>query len=193
MTLPAWRPLPLAPLVVLPTDGLCPPPLAVDPATALWAGATAPDVPPGPAERATSLRSLVPTGAIVVLGAAAWVHTGRVRPDALDVAYRTPRSTRTYRVRPRTLVLPPDEILLLGGVTVTTPTQTAGDLLRFGALPGATPGQGELDAREVVAAVRALLDAGTRVAQVQRLLTSQPERAHARRAKALLAVVLADE
>lgn len=85
--------------------------------------------------RAGSLRSLVPRRLIAARDTAAWVYGALDRPPRVHHFW----SNHDARARPnpsprldvRELVLAANDILILGGMQVTTPLRTAIDVLRF--------------------------------------------------------------
>lgn len=93
--------------------------------------------PAGPALRADALRSLVPPRAVLGRAGAVWVHTDGPVPARFDVLVeqrvRRP-SPHPLRV-PHECPLPPDDVVRLGDVRVTTVQRTGLDLARW--LPAA--------------------------------------------------------
>ncbi|WP_159078160.1 hypothetical protein [Homoserinimonas hongtaonis] len=87
------------------------------------------------AHRAGSLRTLVPRRLIAARETAAWVHGVLINPPVVHHFW----SNHDARARPnpsprldvRELVLLPSDIVILGGMQVTTPLRTAIDILRF--------------------------------------------------------------
>ena len=97
--------------------------------------------PAGPELRAAAVRPLVPPRAVLGRAGAVWVHTGGVAPDRFDVLVE-PRvrrpSPHPARV-PHECPLPPDDVVRLGEVRVTTVGRTALDLARWLAAAEAAP------------------------------------------------------
>lgn len=100
----------------------------------VWGDLTIPsDVPVGPPLRAAAFRGLVPVRAVVGRRSAVWVHTGEHTPRRVDVLV-PPRSRRpdphpsraTYEC-----ALPPQDVVDLGGVRVTTVQRTGLDVARW--------------------------------------------------------------
>ncbi len=89
------------------------------------------DVRPTPALRAAALAPLVPARCAVARAAAVWVHVGGTPPGRVDVV--APPGARVPDPAPgrtgATASLPDADVVLLGGVRVTTPRRTAVDLL----------------------------------------------------------------
>lgn len=117
----------------------------------LWHGRVTPDVALTPAGRARDavLACGVPTllhtaragqgpaqppspadGGTVCLLAAAWIHTGGRPPSRLDVTVPRPVRARFGPVRYRNVVLSDRDVVVVGGVRVTSPLTTACDLAR---------------------------------------------------------------
>ncbi|NNU28706.1 hypothetical protein [Isoptericola sediminis] len=91
--------------------------------------------------RASVLAPEVPAGAVVTARTAVWVHTGRGRPETLDLTYpagrhrpERPRGARLWQGH----LLGPDT-RRLGGVAVTTPQRTLVELVLHGARYPETP------------------------------------------------------
>ena len=150
------------------------------------------DVGHSSADRASALAPLVPAGGTLVLVTAAWVHLGGVPPVVVDVALAVPRHSRDPRIRLRITQHRADGTCLRGCVRVTTPLQTATDLVRAaGPLAATRPGAVDRiddDARGApeIAAFRALIAAGVDTRAVRQLLLSEPRRAGHRLALGLL-------
>lgn len=84
-----------------------------------------------PALRAAALAPLVPPRCAVARAAAVWVHVGGDPPERVDVVAprggRVPRPTAGRSAA--AAALPDGDVVLLGGVRVTTPRRTAVDVL----------------------------------------------------------------
>jgi len=84
-----------------------------------------------PALRAAALAPLVPPRCAVARAAAVWVHVGGCPPERVDLV--APSGGRVPDPAPgraaATTALPDGDVVLLGGVRVTTPRRTAVDLL----------------------------------------------------------------
>ncbi|MBT0995011.1 hypothetical protein KIN34_12040 [Cellulomonas sp. DKR-3] len=95
--------------------------------------ATVGPVPPGAPDRARALEPLLPRHGVVGRDAAAWVHTGTLEP--LRACVLVPCGVRRPNAQPgRTCAeadLPPDDVLRLGAVPVTTIERTAVDVARW--------------------------------------------------------------
>lgn len=134
-----------------------------------------------PADRARALRPVVPPRCVVARTSAAWVHTGGEPPArvAVLVAPRTrrpdPHPVRLVHEAP----LPDADLVLLGGVRVTTLERTAADVARW-------CGQ-----EQAQALLRALLAAGLDVGGALRRLDAAPGRRGVPRARALLGALAA--
>jgi hypothetical protein len=84
-------------------------------------------------DRARSLLPVHRAGRIVVGRAAAWVYLGGPPPAELEIARRSWRAELALvRVRPRFGRYAPSEVRHVAGITLTTPRQTAADLLAAG-------------------------------------------------------------
>lgn len=148
--------------------------------------AVALDVSLDPADRAAALRGvaavapLAAQGAVLVLAAAAWVHLGGAPPVVVDLALTSPRRSRRPGIRLRTTRYRPDGLVSLGGLSVTTPLQTAADLARAAAL------RSEPSDKTASEALAALVRAGIDLSAVRALLLSEPRRGN-RLARELLA------
>ncbi|WP_142162278.1 hypothetical protein [Cellulomonas sp. SLBN-39] len=117
----------------------------------LWGDASATAGAPSDAERrALALAPLVPARGTVGRLAAAWVHTGLHPPDHVDVLVPSGgrRTDPHRRRRAAEAVLDDRDVLVVGGVRVTTVLRTGVDVARW--VPDAT----------AVPALRALVDAG---------------------------------
>lgn len=117
----------------------------------LWGDAAATvGVLPGTARRALALAPLVPARGTVGRLAAAWVHTGLLPPEQVDVL--VPSGGRRTDPHPRRraaeAVLDDRDVLVVAGVRVTTVLRTGVDVARW--VPEAT----------AVPALRALVDVG---------------------------------
>jgi hypothetical protein len=100
----------------------------------VWGDLAAPAArPAGPALRAAAVRALVPPRAVLGRAGAVWVHTDGPVPDRFDVLVE-PRvrrpSPHPARV-PHECPLPPDDVVRLGDVRVTTVVRTALDVVRW--------------------------------------------------------------
>lgn len=88
-------------------------------------------VPTTPALRAAALAPLVPARCAVARAAAVWLHLGGRPPDRVHVV--APSRVRVPDPAPGRSAsaadLPDRDVLLVGGVRVTTPRRTAVDLL----------------------------------------------------------------
>jgi len=123
--------------------------------------------------RAAMLRGLLPPGAAVARASAVWVHTGRLCPRRTEVLVRPGVRVQAAVVVHRQHLTAAD-VVVIGGVGVTTPLRTAVDLLCFGEEAGA------------VAGTKALLSRGLAAAAVREALHRPRRRVPARRALALL-------
>jgi len=140
-------------------------------------------VRPTPALRAAALAPLVPPRCAVARAAAAWVHVGGAPPARVDVV--APAGARVPDPAPgRTgaaATLPDADVVLLGGVRVTTPRRTAVDLLSHDPPAVALP---------LVAQLRA---AGVDAARVRADVAAASGRRGVRTAAALLPALRAAE
>lgn len=136
-------------------------------------GHAAVDLLTAPQGRATAVRELLPVGAALARATAAWVHTGRLRPERVEVVVAA-------HCRPHTAVvvhrqaLPADDVVRVGGVAVTTPLRTAVDLLCFA------------EEDTAVAATRVLLRHGLVPELLEEVLSRPVRRLPTRRALRLL-------
>lgn len=92
------------------------------------------DLPVGPDERGQALAAILPERGIGDHDSAAWVHGARTEPPmvhtfAVNIASRAymPPSLR-YRVHE--VVIPPADVIRIGGCAVTAPLRTLSDLAR---------------------------------------------------------------
>lgn len=133
-------------------------------------------VPATPALRAAAVASLVPARCAVGRTTAAWVHLGGDPPERVHVV--APRGVRAPEPAPgRTSSvadLPGRDVLVLGGVRVTTPRRTAVDLLSHEA------------PERALALVARLAAAGLDLAQVRSDVAAAAGRRGVRAAAALL-------
>ncbi|PPH99200.1 hypothetical protein C5C95_07360 [Rathayibacter sp. AY1B7] len=92
------------------------------------------DLPLGASERAASLRSLLPRGAVADRLSAAWVHGATHGPPPVHSASIDRRKRRQAPSNPRLrcheVLLDEDDVVLLGGAPVTSPARTLIDLAR---------------------------------------------------------------
>ena len=147
--------------------------------TACGGGRAAP--PPSPAD-----------GGTVCLLAAAWIYTGGQPPSRLDVTVPRPVRARFGPVRYRNVVLRERDVVVLGGVRVTSPLTTACDLARDAVQqdlalhadtdPDTHPGRGPSSHAE---AIERLLAAGVDVDAVRARLVAA-HRSRARQARTWL-------
>lgn len=159
-------------------------------------GAAPADLSLRPGGRLALLAPALPRGCVVVLAAAAWVHTGLGPPGVIDIALPTPVRDRFGPVRPHCTRYDDADLHHHGSACVTTPEQTAADLARTltpAALTGATapadPATPDGSTRERVLALRSLLDGGVSTRAALAVVHRQPARARARRARAVLAAI----
>ncbi|GIG38203.1 hypothetical protein Cpa01nite_35840 [Cellulomonas pakistanensis] len=129
-----------------------------------------------PALRAAALAPLVPSRCAVARAAAVWVHLGGPPPERVDVV--APSGRRVPDPAPgraaAATALPDADVVLLGGVRVTTPRRTAVDLLSLDPPERALP---------LVARLRA---AGLDLARVRADVATAAGRRGVRAAAALL-------
>jgi hypothetical protein len=212
MTTTPWSPRSVG-LLRLPRDGWDAGVGAVDAdllGEALWCGRAAADVVLTPADRArdavvacgvTTLLAnriaadgAVPTpspadGGTVCLLGAAWIHTGGPPPRRLDVTVPRAVRARFGPVRYRCVDLRERDVVVVGGVRVTSPLTTACDLARdavAGEVDSDRADDGDRAAH--AAALARLVAAGVEVEAVRaRLMTSN--RSRGRRARAWLDAV----
>lgn len=168
----------------------------------LWCGRVAADVVLTPADRARD--AVVACGVATLLGrssadgdpprrpspadggtvcllAAAWIRTGGPPPRRLDVTVPRPVRARFGPVRYRTVVLRDRDVVVVGGVRVTSPLTTACDLARDAVEQGDSA-RGP-DPAEHAEALRRLVAAGVELDAVRaRLMTANRSRARQARA-----------
>jgi hypothetical protein len=88
-----------------------------------------------PALRAASVAGVVPAGCAATLVTAAWIHGAVPDPPHRMTVQRARshgrRLDRTARIDYRDSLIRADDLVLLGGVHVTTPTRTLADLARW--------------------------------------------------------------
>jgi hypothetical protein len=100
-------------------------------AAEIWPGVLrALDLAAGPEGRTGAVAELVPRGAVLAYRSAVWVHTGRYRPDRLDVVLSGGRQRSCAAVRMHTERLASADVLVLGAMAVTSPARTAVDVAR---------------------------------------------------------------
>ncbi|PPK95972.1 hypothetical protein CLV92_10571 [Kineococcus xinjiangensis] len=129
--------------------------------------------------RARALRLLVPPGCVVLGSAAAWLHVGGRAVLPLPLARpggpaRIPRRGRGGTVSMSAAVPPPEDVLDVHGVQVTTPARTAVDVAR------------SCEAGPATALVRRLLDLGLEAAAVEEQLQAMRGSRNVRSARAVL-------
>ncbi|KQQ01415.1 MULTISPECIES: type IV toxin-antitoxin system AbiEi family antitoxin [unclassified Rathayibacter] len=92
------------------------------------------DLPLGPAERGAALLAVLPRGTVADRCSAAWVHGASIDPPRVHSA-SIDRRHRLHppvlsRIRYHEVRLADDDVMLLGGCSVTTPERTLVDLAR---------------------------------------------------------------
>ncbi len=97
----------------------------------VWPGVLrALDLAHGAAGRSGAVAALVPSGSVLAYQAAVWVHTGRHRPQRLDVVLTGGRHRSTPQVRTHAERLAPADVVRVGGRAVTSLGRTAVDVAR---------------------------------------------------------------
>lgn len=98
----------------------------------VWPGiAYARDLHLRPADRAQVISVHVPGGTVVARCSAVWIHTGRFRPDRLEVLAAGARRRSTPRVVVHSEPVGPTDAVRIGPVDVTTRERTALDVARW--------------------------------------------------------------
>lgn len=133
-----------------------------------------PPSPPDPPGRARTYTDVLPAGAVVCRGSALWVHTGRFRPVRLEASGSAGQRVPGGSPRCRAAALDDGDVVVLGGVPVTTPVRTACDLARFWQPAAAADG------------LLALRAAGLALEEVAEALARYRGRPHVRRARDLV-------
>ncbi|QHC66538.1 hypothetical protein GSU68_08100 [Rathayibacter sp. VKM Ac-2759] len=92
------------------------------------------DLPLGPAERGAALLAVLPRGTVADRRSAAWVHGASVDPPPVHSA-SIDRRHRLHppvlsRIRYHEVRLADDDVVIVGGCSVTTPERTLVDLAR---------------------------------------------------------------
>jgi hypothetical protein len=147
----------------------------------LWPGTLrALDLAHGAAGRSGAVTDLVPSGAVLAYQAAVWVHTGRHRPERLDVVLTGGRHRSTPDVRMHAERLPPLDVVRIGGRAVTSPGRTAVDIAR------------RSRASDVPGLLAALSAVGLSPAEVRTALERATGMRGTPRARQLLAPVIGD-
>jgi hypothetical protein len=87
-----------------------------------------------PVLRAASLAAAIPVGCAAALTTAAWIHgalsTPPVRLSVQRARSHGRRVDRSARLDYRDSLIPAEDLVVLGGLSVTTPTRTLADLAR---------------------------------------------------------------